>query len=224
MLTHIRSRYLANSTLFDLHYSYNFRLRTTLARVTRRNHNVLLCRHRRNHGVNLLGGVHTCTLRSRNCSAMRTGRRLNFTTSRHSFALYTSVFGLLNIGRIHLLAGGPGGIRVLARTKVGVIRHMPLVMNHGPGGRRCLSAGTRGVNRLLGGWPSYVIWLIYLPRTGWPTDGCLLLRRVAGSVVRGTIILMMNRLHHNISAAATKCSLLTAVHTHGHRQGHHAKL
>lgn len=113
VLAQVRSRYLANRTLNSLHYSYHSRLRKTLRRVRRINRNIIICLHRRKQNVNLIGGLGTCSLRSRKFSAVTTGRTLKFRASLHSFNVKTRVLGSLNIYHLHLLAGGPDGLRRL---------------------------------------------------------------------------------------------------------------
>lgn len=152
VLYHIRSRYLAKSAFNSLHYSYNRRLTTTVARVRGRSQNVLLCVQRRNQNVNLVGGLHTCRLRRRNVSALRTGLTLKFRKSRQRCCLNTRVLQRLNMGDLHLLAGGPSGMCRLSRFKLRVSRHMPVRVATAPCSLFCLGAGRTQVKRLLRCW------------------------------------------------------------------------
>lgn len=145
----IRSRYLAKSTFNSLHYSYQVRLRTTLGVVRSTKQNIIMCLHRRKHNVNLIGGLGTCSLRSLNLSAIRTGRGLNLPMSRHGCKIKTRVLGSVKIGRFYLVAGGPHGVTKLGNCNLRVISQIPLVVRTAPCGSNCLSAGTRGLKRLV---------------------------------------------------------------------------
>lgn len=149
ILYQMRSRYLAKSMFNSRHYSYNRRLRTTVERVSRRNEKVLLCVHRRNENVNLVGGLGTCRLRRRKVSALRTGLTLNFTKSRHRCCVKTRVLERLNMRDLHLLAGGPSGMCRLSRFNVRVDRHIPVRVDTATRSLFCLGAGRGHVKRVL---------------------------------------------------------------------------
>lgn len=145
----MRSSYTANSVLKDGQYSYKRRLRGTVRVVRGTKGNMIVCVRRRNQNVKLVGGVTTCGLRRRKCSAMSTGMRLNFGPSRHSCKYNTRVLHRLNIRGVHLLAGGPMGHINLRTCKLRVARGIPVRMMPGRCGRHCLGAGESHVKRAL---------------------------------------------------------------------------